>query len=76
MPSKGQAINIFDDDRGIARFLLDGLPADERQHVIDIVSAQHRDDLRRLREQGLPKPRPVLAEVPASVTAEDQDSVV
>ncbi len=76
MPARGPAINIFADDRGIARFLLDGLPADERQHVIDVVSTQYRDDLRRLREQGLPQPRPELAEAPGSVTAEERDSVV
>lgn len=75
MPSKGQAINIFADDRGIARYLLDGLPADERQHVVDVVNAKQDEDLRRLRAQGLPKPRPETAAAPGDAIAEELDPV-
>jgi hypothetical protein len=58
VPARGKTINIFADHRGLAKFLLDGLPADERQHVVDVMNAQQEEDLRRLRAQGLPKPRP------------------
>jgi hypothetical protein len=47
-------ISVFDDPNGIARFLLHGLPADERQHVIDVIRRQEIVDLKRLRVQGGP----------------------
>jgi hypothetical protein len=73
--ARGKTINIFADDRGIARFLLDALPADERQHVIDVVNAQRDEDLRRLRAQSLPKPRPDTTDAPADVIDEELDPV-
>jgi hypothetical protein len=48
-------ISVFDDPNGIARFLLNGLPADERQHVINVIHRQEIADLKRLRAQGHPK---------------------
>jgi hypothetical protein len=72
--ARGKTINIFADDRGIARFLLDALPADERQHVVDVVTAHWDEELRHLRAQGLPKPRPATA-APADAIAEEYDPV-
>jgi hypothetical protein len=47
-------MSVFDDPNGIARFLLNGLPEDERQHVIDVIRQQEIADLKRLRAQGRP----------------------
>jgi hypothetical protein len=72
--ARGKTINIFADDRGIARFLLDALPVDERQHVVDVVTAKWDEELRHLRAQGLSSPRPATA-APADVAAEELDPV-
>jgi hypothetical protein len=52
-------ISVFDDPNGIARFLLNGLPADEQQHVIDVIRRQEIANLKRLRVQGREPVSPV-----------------
>jgi hypothetical protein len=52
------SMSVLDDPTGIARFLLNSLPADERQHVADVIHRQEREDLKRLRAQGHPASQP------------------
>jgi hypothetical protein len=58
--ARGTIISVFDDPQGIARFLLNGLPVGERQHVIDVIHRHERRDLQRLQAQGDQLPATVV----------------